>query len=78
MQSPCAICGTLTSNGMTAILACDDHWDDPERAIGVLAECAGALSNLMEDRTDERNIRAAEIALGRLRALQFPAGVVTP
>lgn len=68
---PCAVCGTPTDNGLAVISACDDHFDNPERAIGVLLECAGALVNLMEDRESARNLQFAEIALGRLRAMQF-------
>lgn len=71
MKIPCAVCGALTDNGLTVLAACDEHWDNPEQAVGILAECAGALENLMEDRNSERHIRFAEIALGRLRAMRF-------
>lgn len=73
---PCAICGRLTDNGLTVAAACDDHWDNPEEAIGVLVECAGALANLMEDRDNARHIQFAEIALGRLRSMTaMPLGL---
>lgn len=71
MPTVCAMCARRACEALTVIPACEECWDDPERAIGVLAECAGALVNLMEDRTSERNIQFAEIALGRLRAMRY-------
>jgi len=44
--SVCPIDGRETTNGLTAIPACDDHWDNPERAISTLRECAEALAEL--------------------------------
>jgi hypothetical protein len=69
--SICAFCDQTACDGLTIIEACDAHWDNPEQAAGVLLECAGALANLMDDPTSERNIRLAEIALDRFRAMNY-------
>jgi hypothetical protein len=77
-MSPCRFCGQLTDNGLTVVAteACDQHWDNPERSIDILRECAAALEILAGAPTSAYAMGLAQRALGRWRADRYVPPVI--